>query len=137
MKTFKVKLSDEKLVVQSGIINFLNKVKGLTIQELEALFLHDVQKLYTYFENHTTDQLVEEFCTYMKIRQVEEIAAGNDYEFMHRKCKSKKEPKKEDFTYIYQIKDGFNIFLHPVDVEYMEKAADERGVELSPLLEVN
>lgn len=138
MKTYKVELVDRKLILQGKMDNFLERAKSIANSKVEEIFLKDLQSLYTFFEEQETDPLIKELSEFLLIKKIEEVnSKDREFDIKGRKAVKLDSSKQNSFFYLYQIKEGFNVFLHPLDAEYLFRHSDNRNQPFKTLYEVS
>ena len=138
MKTYNVELADNKLVLQGKLDNFLERVKSVSNSRIEELLLKDLEKLHIFFQEQPTDNLIQEMSEFLQIKDIERInSKDTEFDFKGRKAFKHKISKQDSFFYLYQIKQGFNVFLHPLDAEYLFRQADNRKKPYQSFYEVS
>lgn len=135
-KTFKTDYVEPKICKEEGLDDFLNNKKWASEAKLEQIFLTDLQSIYTEPHMQEIDSLIVEFCEFIQMKALEKLheATNMTHPNIGRKTIQKQINKNAEYYYFYQMKEGFNVFLHPIDTEYLVKNAKFEIDRLEPIL---
>ena len=137
-KTFKVDYSKPMIYKEEGFDDFLNNVKWSSEPKLEQIFLTDLQSIYNEPHMQEVDPIVVEFCEFVQMKALERLQVKDKVlPQLGRKNPRAQNNKNAQYYYYYQMKEGFNVFLHPIDTEYLLKNAKFEADRLEPILFVN
>lgn len=135
VKTFRLDYAQPGVHKQEGFDDFLQRVKWMPETRYEQLFLADLQSIYEEGQARELDPLIVEFCEFMQMKALERChARGKQSPQLGRKPLKAQISKNAQYHFLYQLKEGFNIFLHPLDVEYLLRAAQHDAKRLAPML---
>lgn len=134
-KTFKIDYSKSQICKEEGFDDFLNNIKWAPEAKLDKIFLSDLQNIYHEPTMKDVDPLIVEFCEFIQMKEVERIHSKDKASpQMGRKCVKSQTNKNAQYCYFYQMKEGFNVFLHPLDTEYMLKSVKFIVEDIEPVL---
>ena len=145
VKTFSVGYYRPGIVKEEGFEDFLAHVKRVGESRLESLLLADLQRIYAEPSMAELDPLIAQFCEFMQVGALARAHAPEKVTpqlgrkpIKHPHARGEKSNKKgEGYYYFYQLKEGFNVFLHPLDVEYLLREAGYDFEYLRPMLHVS
>lgn len=135
-KSFKVDVTDESIFENSFFGNFLEKIKRMEKEKKEKICLEDIQRMNSFFDKNKIDPLIKQIVEFIELKELEELKEDTEeYDFKSRKVLKNKKSKETDSFFFYQMKEGFNVFLHPLDCEFLLR--NTKDLSPSSLQEVN
>ena len=137
-KTFRVDYYKAAICKQEAFDDFLSHVKWTPESKFEQIFLADLQSIYHEPHMRELDPIIVEFCEFMQMKALERCHAREKQSpQLGRKTVKPQISKNADYYYLYQLKEGFNVFLHPLDLEYLLRSVKFNADRLEPILLVS
>jgi len=134
-KTYKLNFYKPQVCKEENFDDFLNNVKWESEAKLEQKFLTDLQNIYNDAHMQELDPLIIEFCEFIQMKSLEKVhAKDKTFPQLGRKGIKNQNNKNAEYFYFYQMKEGFNVFLHPIDFEYLLKNVKFDLDSLEPIL---
>lgn len=138
IKTFHIEYKRPGIAKEENFDDFLSHTKWAPESRYEAIFLADLQSIYEEAQVRELDPLITEFCEFIQMKALEKChAAEKQTPQLGRKAVKPQISKKGEYILFYQMKEGFNVFLHPLDMEYLLRDAKFNEEMLQPILLVN
>lgn len=137
-KTFKIDYYKPKICKEEGFDDFLNNTKCAIESKFEQIFLMDLQSIYHEPSMQDLDPIIVEFCEFIQMRALQKIhAKDGPLHQLGRKIVKTQFTKNAQYYYFYQLKEGYNVFLHPLDTEYLLRSVQFEFDRLEPMLLVS
>ncbi len=100
----------------------MNKIQSISIEDFEFSIFSEIQELHQNKELSETDSLVLNFCEFIELKSIGDHIRYSAPPFLGKRALfSNNKTQKEDFVYFYQHSEGINVFMHPLDFEYLVK----------------